>query len=46
MNQPLNKDKTYIEDILNACRKCFSFTKDMNFAEFEKDELSVKRQKD
>lgn len=37
MTQPLNRNKTYIQDILNAIQLCFSFTQEMTFESFEKD---------
>jgi uncharacterized protein with HEPN domain len=41
MNQPLDKNKAYIQDILNSCEKCLAFTKGMNFENFELDEKTI-----
>ena len=41
MNQPLDKNKSYIQDILNSCNKCLAFTKGMNFEDFEKDDKTI-----
>lgn len=41
MNQPLDKNKSYIQDILNSCNKCLVFTKEMNFEDFEKDDKTI-----
>ena len=41
MNQPLDKNKSYIQDILNSCNKCLAFTKGMSFEDFEKDDKTI-----
>ncbi len=41
MNQPLDKNKSYIQDILNSCDKCLIFTNGMSFEDFEKDDKTV-----
>ena len=41
MNQPLDKNKSYIQDILNSSNKCLAFTKGMNFEDFEKDDKTI-----
>ncbi len=37
MTQQLDRNKTYIQDILNAINLCFNFTQGMTFESFEKD---------
>jgi uncharacterized protein with HEPN domain len=41
MNQPLDKNKSYIYDILNSCEKCQAFTNGMSFSDFEKDDKTI-----
>ena len=41
MNQPLDKNKSYIQDILNSSNKCLAFTKGMTFEDFEKDDKTI-----
>lgn len=41
MNQPLDKNKTYVLDILNSCNRCMAFTSGMSFEAFEKDEKTI-----
>ena len=37
MTQQLDKDKAYIQDILQACENCINFTNQMTYEQFEKD---------
>lgn len=41
MNRPLDKNKSYIQDILNSCNKCLLFTNEMTFEDFEKDDKTI-----
>jgi len=37
MTQQLDKDKAYIQDILQACENCINFINQMTYEQFEKD---------